>query len=399
MTGLIGTVVDAAIGWLVQSILGSFFTGQMEAWTREIGLAEDVENLKLEMRNVEMVLAAAGRRRIEIENKPLARSLDDLKELIYDSEDVMDELDYYRLNQQIEEGIQGNLDVPTGMNNLVNLRHLIAHEEVHQAIDCVGNMTSLQELKFKVENFGSFEIGQLHSMNELVLLGISQLENVKTKEEARGANLIDKEYLETLSLSWDDSSTGLQPEIAKDVLEGLQPHQSLKTLEITGYGGSTSPTWLSSTFSVTSLQILHLEQCREWQVLPSLEMLPFLRKLTLTRMLDVAEISVPSLEELILIDMPKLQKCIGSYGMELTSHLKIQSSLQMHFSSCGEITRVSVLKDYETGASKRRAYMVFSDNSFLSKAMELSGSDVGGFSLFVNEAKPRPDNRDGPGSR
>jgi hypothetical protein len=102
MAGFLGTVVDAAIGWMVQSILGNFFTGQMEAWTREVGLAEDVEKLKFEMRKVEMVLAAAQGRRID--NKPLARSLDDLKELIYDSEDVMDELDYYRIQQQIEQG-------------------------------------------------------------------------------------------------------------------------------------------------------------------------------------------------------------------------------------------------------------------------------------------------------
>ncbi|KAM0855404.1 hypothetical protein ACQ4PT_049798 [Festuca glaucescens] len=112
MAGFLGTVVDAAIGWMVQSILGSFFTGQMEAWTREVGLAEDVEKLKFEMRNVEMVLAAAEGRRID--NKPLARSLDDLKELIYDSEDVMDELDYYRLQQQIEQG--KGCSAPTGTN-------------------------------------------------------------------------------------------------------------------------------------------------------------------------------------------------------------------------------------------------------------------------------------------
>ncbi|KAK1685480.1 hypothetical protein QYE76_046328 [Lolium multiflorum] len=74
---------------------------------------------------------------------------------------------------------------------------------------------------------------------------------------------------------------------------------------------------------------------------------------------------------------------------------QIQSSLQKHFSSSGEITRVSVPKDYGTGAIKGIAYMVFSDNSTLSNAMELSGSDVGAFSLFADEAKPRPDNRDG----
>jgi hypothetical protein len=100
--GVVGAVVDAAIGWLVQSTLGSFFTEKMEAWARGVGLAEDVENLKSEMRNVQMVLAAAEGRRIE--NKPLARSLRDLKDLLYDAEDVMDELDYYSLQQQIEQG-------------------------------------------------------------------------------------------------------------------------------------------------------------------------------------------------------------------------------------------------------------------------------------------------------
>jgi hypothetical protein len=62
-----------------------------------------VEKLKFEMRNVEMVLAAAEGRKID--NKPLARSLEDLKELLYDSEDIMDEIDFYRLQQQIEQGV------------------------------------------------------------------------------------------------------------------------------------------------------------------------------------------------------------------------------------------------------------------------------------------------------
>jgi hypothetical protein len=61
-----------------------------------------VDNLKSEMRNVQMVLAADKGRRIE--NMPLAQSLLDLKGLLYDAEDVMDELDYYRLQQQIEQG-------------------------------------------------------------------------------------------------------------------------------------------------------------------------------------------------------------------------------------------------------------------------------------------------------
>ncbi|KAF7003718.1 hypothetical protein CFC21_103974 [Triticum aestivum] len=252
--------------------------------------------------------------------------------------------------QVLDVGISGYLDVPADMNNLVNLRHLIAHEKVHHAIDCVGNMTSLQELKFKVQNVGSFQIGQLQSMNKLVLLGISQLENAKTKEEARGARLIDKEYLDKLSLSWENSSMNLQPEAAKDVLDGLQPHQNLKNLEITGYGGVTSPTWLSSTFSVTSLQILHLENCREWKILRSIEM-PSLRKLTLIRMLNIMEISVPSLEELILIEMPKLEKCIGSYGMELTSHLRV-----LMIKNCPQLNEFTLFKSYSSFEAEQKSW-------------------------------------------
>ncbi|KAJ1274035.1 hypothetical protein BS78_05G032400 [Paspalum vaginatum] len=100
--GVVGAVVDAAIGWLVQNILRSLFTQQMEVWSRGVGLAEDVENLESEMKRVQALLAAADGRMIR--NKPLARYLDDLKELLYDAQDVMDELDYYRLQQQIEQG-------------------------------------------------------------------------------------------------------------------------------------------------------------------------------------------------------------------------------------------------------------------------------------------------------
>ncbi|KAI5011056.1 hypothetical protein ZWY2020_013193 [Hordeum vulgare] len=248
-------------------------------------------------------------------------------------------------------GIPGNFAVPTDMHNLVNLRHLISHEKVHHAIACVGNMTSLQGLSFKVQNIGSFEIRELQSLNELVLLEISQLENVKTKEEASGARLLDKEYLETLSLSWQDNSTSLQIETAKDVLEGLQPHQDLKTLKITGYGGATSPAWLSNTSPVTLLQILHLEKCREWKILPALAMLPFLRKLTLIRMLNLTEISVPSLEELILIGMPELKKCTGSYGTELTSHLRV-----LIIKNCPELNELTLFRSYSSFNAEQKSW-------------------------------------------
>jgi hypothetical protein len=50
-----------------------------------------------------MVVAAAKGRKTE--NEPLARSLADLRELLYDAEDVMDNLDYYRIKELVESGM------------------------------------------------------------------------------------------------------------------------------------------------------------------------------------------------------------------------------------------------------------------------------------------------------
>lgn len=43
----------------------------------------------------------------------------------------------------------------------------------------------------------------------------------------------------------------------------------------------------------------------------------------------------------------------------------------------------------------RMAYMDFKDPDSLNKAYELNGTDLGGYSLYVDEAKPRPDNSGG----
>ncbi|KAK8971313.1 Nucleolin 2 [Platanthera guangdongensis] len=68
---------------------------------------------------------------------------------------------------------------------------------------------------------------------------------------------------------------------------------------------------------------------------------------------------------------------------------QLQSSLEEFFGSCGEITRMSLPRDYETGVSKGIGYIDFKDSSAFSKALELSGSELGGYSLTVGEAKPR----------
>ncbi|KAK1685456.1 hypothetical protein QYE76_046304 [Lolium multiflorum] len=240
--------------------------------------------------------------------------------------------------QVLDVGSNNDPGVPDGMNNLVSLRHLVAGNGVYSSVANIGSMTSLQELhNFKVQPLsGSFEISQLQSMNELVELRVSQLDNVESWEEAYGAGLRDKVHLAKLHLSWkdalsdeelmppDDGGPSSEPSMdtAREVLEGLEPHMNLKHLQISGYNGATSPTWLASNISVTSLQTLHLDGCRGWRILPSLESLPFIRKLKLRNMQEVTEVLVPSLEELVLIRMPKLVRCSSTSVEGLNSILR-----------------------------------------------------------------------------
>jgi hypothetical protein len=244
---------------------------------------------------------------------------------------------FYHL-QVLDIGLDRYSTVPNSMNNLISLRHLVASKAVYSSINSIGKMTTLQELHdFKVDNCTSFGIAQLQSMSELAQLGVSQLEKVITREEAYGANLREKSRLEKLHLSWgtlsldeylinmtsEPSFQVVQKGTHKEVLEGLEPHQNLKHLQICGYGSTTSPEWLVRSVSVTCLQTLHLEDCRELQVLPSLERLPLLTKLKLRNMRKVRQVTVPSLEELVLTEMPELEGCSCNSVRDLNSSLRV----------------------------------------------------------------------------
>lgn len=99
--GVCSTVGAAAIGWLVRSILGLFT--DLSSWSAQVRLDEDINNLVSEMKRVDgMVLEIAKGKRIDSEL--LAGSLSNLKDLLYEAEDVLDELDYYRLQDQVIRG-------------------------------------------------------------------------------------------------------------------------------------------------------------------------------------------------------------------------------------------------------------------------------------------------------
>ncbi|KAL9229946.1 hypothetical protein vseg_005356 [Gypsophila vaccaria] len=77
---------------------------------------------------------------------------------------------------------------------------------------------------------------------------------------------------------------------------------------------------------------------------------------------------------------------------------EIESALRTHFGSCGEITRVSIPRDYESGTVKGICYMDFANSDGFNAALGLDGSDIGGgYFLNVQEAKPREPRGDSAG--
>jgi hypothetical protein len=79
-------------------------------------------------------------------------------------------------------------------------------------------------------------------LTELRDLGIYNLENIHTKGDAAKAKLIEKNYLERLTLDWDSEWSNIDPDVEAVILESLQPPRYLEGLRIGGHGGPSCPT-------------------------------------------------------------------------------------------------------------------------------------------------------------
>jgi len=67
-----------------------------------------------------------------------------------------------------------------------------------------------------------------------------------------------------------------------------------------------------------------------------------------------------------------------------------EQDLDAAFSAYGQVERVQIVKDRETGQSRGFAFVEMVNNAEADKAMAaLNGADFGGRTLTVNEARPR----------
>ncbi|KAK8662004.1 hypothetical protein V6N13_091592 [Hibiscus sabdariffa] len=179
-------------------------------------------------------------------------------------------------------------ELPKGMENLINLRHLY-NSHYGQVPDKIGHLTSLQTLRiFRVDRKKGSGIGQLRFLVELRgKLAIYGLTNVRDKEEARGARLWEKKKLHKLKYWEYFLRNGAHN--CEQVLEGLEPPSNLKSLSIEDYEGECYPSWLlgkigsgpSACFQPMNLVKLKLSCLNNVKNVPRMSRLSSLDKLVI----------------------------------------------------------------------------------------------------------------------
>jgi RNA recognition motif-containing protein len=77
-----------------------------------------------------------------------------------------------------------------------------------------------------------------------------------------------------------------------------------------------------------------------------------------------------------------------------------EDELRQLFEAYGSVDRVSIMTDRETGRSRGFGFVEMTNGEDGEKAIAaLNGSQVGGRTLNVNEARPKPDRGSGGGGR
>ena len=81
-------------------------------------------------------------------------------------------------------------------------------------------------------------------------------------------------------------------------------------------------------------------------------------------------------------------------------HSTTESELRSAFEAHGAVDKVSIVTDRETGRARGFAFVEMTNASEADKAIAaLNGTDLGGRTLTINEAKPKSDRPKGGGQR
>ncbi|XVE52861.1 hypothetical protein DITRI_Ditri02bG0158400 [Diplodiscus trichospermus] len=209
--------------------------------------------------------------------------------------------------------------LPRGIGKLINLMHL--ENERTRGLSFLPKgmekLTRLQTLKeFTVGNLESCcSLGYLGKLNHPQgYLRINGLQKVDDASDAREARLSAKTGLRRLSLCFGYAEGKPRKENQASVLEALQPHTNLETLEISDLEGPTLfPNWM---MSLVMLKTVRLTFCEKWESLPPMGKLPALENLNISSMSEVRNVG----EEFLGIERDLAQASSSSSSSSITKN-------------------------------------------------------------------------------
>ncbi|KAK9713876.1 hypothetical protein RND81_06G056500 [Saponaria officinalis] len=258
--------------------------------------------------------------------------------------------------------------LPTAVYRLVKLIHIPTTTSMHasRGLQQLPELQTLPHLALS-SNDDKWSIDELETLNKLRgEIHISGLEHVKTKEKARKADLAGKANVAKLILVWakkrEELTTGSYDE---DVLDGLQPHPNITSLELKNFYGLMFPSWMmrmavvskngSNPTPLNNITSLKLRNCRRCQTLPKLGQLPCLKYLTLSKLdiecIEIDFYGVPQYQSNSSVkhaSFPSLTKLEISKCHSLKAWVSSPSREATNVFPCLEVLRVTNCPGLET---------------------------------------------------
>lgn len=147
----------------------------------------------------------------------------------------------------------------------------------------LGHLVKLRTLpSLELHESGGWTIDELGGLRHIwYLLSLHSLEHVKSKDQARRADIRLKQRLKALELYWTAERLNDSDCLDEDVLDALQPHLNLKRLKVVGFNGVKFPSWLSLSSNLVKIELIDCKRCR---IIPTLGQLPLLRDLIISGM-------------------------------------------------------------------------------------------------------------------
>ncbi|KAM3245527.1 hypothetical protein ACQJBY_056700 [Aegilops geniculata] len=222
--------------------------------------------------------------------------------------------DFARLVSKTEcaalDGLQCNDILPT-------VHHLsIVTTSVYRWDDRTGNIPRSEKFEFLLQNIAT----PVRKLRTLVLIGNYDSFFFKAfHDEFEKAHNLRLLQMSATSADFNSFMCSLANPKRLRYLKLVDTHTEQKTL----------PHVLSKLFHLQVLDVfivlhtVHLEDCGEWRIISSLEMLRFLKRLKLRSMRRVREVSFPSLKELVLDGMTDLQRCSCFSMGDMRSSLRV----------------------------------------------------------------------------